>query len=54
MPDEPDWNKLLDTYGLLEILERCNIDEEEALVYLYNMGCDFTNLKEPVDGETYD
>jgi len=45
----PDWNKLLDTYGFLEILERCDIDQEEALEYLSMMGCDFSNLKEPAD-----
>jgi len=49
MPGSPDWNKLLDTYGFLEILERCDIDEKEVLIHMELYGYDFSNLKEPID-----
>jgi len=49
MPGSPDWNKLLDTYGLLEILERCSIEDETVLIQLFRLGYTFEGIEEPVD-----
>ena len=34
----PDWNALLETYSLEEILERSDLTTEEVLDVLYEMG----------------